>query len=256
MKRLLFITTLILTLSSCRKDDYGSDIQFGNYSNMDVTVLHGRVDGPFGNGHYYTLDVNYDGVNDLSFYYEAFMDENIYYDSDITCLHDGIELSGYLENDTTYLYMDTTYEYRPPNPFNSSWVVRQFITSTTSSCTRKNENDVLVSIDTNHHYMDYYQEGEYLNKSNGFYSKKTSLIKYDVINFWSKLDYYPGGDTVFTTQDRLIKNCNALPYGKYSYIGFKILEESGDERFGWVMSGMYVNNDARLFITETAISKK
>lgn len=240
---IIFIGSILF---SCKKDTVGiADIEIGNKKKMFVQSFNITLDGDYNDPDVYDLDLNDDGVADISFTSAkggSPQGGTIVKQSFVRCLNADVSIWMESFTDTTFLSISTsTLE-------NNGYIWS--IETTSQSCTQLNPGDPVHDISENAFVMPV-EEGSILTNGTDFVSpvNHQPLIRK---NFSSGLDQVSSNlDTIFYTSHSTYNECRLFPQGTYEYISVK-LNVNGDDKLGWIK--FRITDDNIISIVESAIS--
>lgn len=241
MKRITIIAVTLLSIISCRKDEYStSQIVIGHYP-MDVNYIDHTIIGEYNSASNYYLDIDKDGRNDYMFssVLSGSPSAGIHPISTISCLHDQAELFGEVKQNTLYLNIDTI-SYSTDN----NNLVRVNINHN-YTCTQLNQTDSILKTSTVNKIIPMVKHD--ILKVDHLFFNDTLVIANDEWTLYN--NSHTVGDTTYTTHNKFFNNCNDFPQNINTYIGIRL---NGTE-LGWIE--LAIHDKYKINIIETAIIK-
>jgi len=241
MKRIALISISILSIISCRKDDFDlTQIFIGDYNPMSVTYIDTTLIGGYNSPIEYKIDVDKDGTDDFMFtnVHWGSQGAGIHVQSSIKCLHSNAELYGDLKQRSYFLNLDTS------NHFNYYDNTTHGMISHNFTCHRITPADDLInqsSVNT----INPIAKNDIL-KLNDSYFNDNIILADGPIEYWTHNSIV--GDTTYHIFNNCYNDCNEFPLDEMTYIGIRLNEN----RLGWIKIGIY---DDDIKILETAITK-
>ena len=193
-------------------------------SNIDTIII-----GGYYSPKYFDIDINSDGVSDISFMSEQYGSPamGLHPRTKIFCLNSQCELFGYYSNDTTF-FNDTIVFLQNEQ----SDTVTDAYLKAINSCQPIGIDD---SIDVLYQAFRIKVLAENDSISNADIFKCDTLFLTN--EGYSAFPYYylsgAGTDTVFYFTTSTIRGCNNFPPNLIRYIGLK-MNVSGVEKLGWI----------------------
>lgn len=231
-------------LFSCKKtNSVSSDITIGDTNQMYVQFLNVNLDGDYYDPEIYELDLNNDGIKDISFRSEIVGSPGmgLHSRSFVHCLNSNASI--YLES-----FQDTTFLIDSINVLQNNGEV-MVIHSSTFSCFQLNSTAIIYDI-SNKSLIQPFDLGATLNNDLGFSSFATDQnfirgngglgLELDSSNF----------DTTFYTSIYTIAECYDFPQDNYKYIGVKVMA-NGIDKLGWIK--LKISSDRIISISESAL---
>lgn len=241
MKRITIIVAILLSILSCRKDEYSTDqIVIDHYPPMDVNYIDHTIIGAYNSVTNYYLDIDKDGRNDYMFssVLSGSPSAGVHPRSTISCLHDQAELFGEARQITKFLNIDTTNSTDDNNHVHAN-IAHNY------TCTQLNQADSIVSLSTVNKIIPLAKD-DVLKVDHAFFND-TLVIANDGWSLYN--NSYTIGDTTYTIRDNYPNNCIDFPQGITTYIGIRL---NGTE-LGWIQLAIY--DEYKINILETAIKK-
>jgi len=241
MKRMSLIIITLLSVVSCRKDDFDvTKITIGDYSKVKVDLIDSTISGSYNTSIEYQIDIDKDGINDFMFThtYWGSQGAGIHAQSSISCLHKNAELHGDLKNYTYFLNIDTSTYFNYYDNITHGTIAHNH------TCHRLTPLDELInqtSVNTIKPLLVY----DVLEQNDSYFNAKIILAD-EPIGY--SIHTSTVGDTAYHIYDSYYNDCNEFPVEKMTYIGVKLNQIS----LGWIKIGIY--NDG-IKILETAFIK-
>lgn len=248
MKRTIPLFLLLVLTLSCRKDEnlntLKPEVIFGDYSNMNTTYIDTIITGTYPNSGSLEIDLNKDGVVDISFsaYTSGANGAGYYSTSYIATANENLSFYGDKFQDTTYFSRDTSIT-------NYGQVVIDYYEFHT--CYKRTEVDSIESIEANKFYTSQNTNGEILDK-NGIFSKTVTYFAGGGSPNLNPVAIGGNVDTIIYLNKRYFTNCRSFETNKISYVGFKLLVDE-TEKYGWIK--FVILNSVKIMILEYSIER-
>jgi hypothetical protein len=237
---ILFIVTL-LSIISCRKDDFeATQIIIGNHNTMLVTNHDTTISVGYQACVKYNLDIDEDGVNDFMIESEIWGSPGIgmHPRSKIKSLHSKAEFFGVSNVDTLFLNRDTIYYPMVDNVINVS-------VSNNYTCQSLSVNDSILNVEETTRIKTL-ENNDILTNTDSFILDAHLLGSDNYIIYQGDLTI---NDTIYHAYNNYYEDCYNFPFEQITYIGIRLNET----KLGWIKIAVYEN--FKVNIIETAITK-
>ncbi len=249
MKKAALIFLVLLGIFSCQKDENGpigkGDMVFGDYKKMQITQIDTVVKGAYHNPQYFDIDINNDKTYDIRLLSEIWGSSALgqHPRSIVYCLHEDVELYGYLQDDTTFLSRST----RVIPGIEPAVEIYEYYYYT---CNRMTEDDEVLGIIKDCLKVTPAEKNTILRRQDFFQCDSVTLID-DHYGF----PYFPeyiGQDTVLYNVRFFFNDCNIFPLDEIRYIGLK-MKKGSSEKLGWIK--VMISDKYKITLLEAAIQK-
>lgn len=248
MKYCYSLIILVLIFSSCGKDitPNGSSIVIGDNSGLIVTNHSlSVISSGFGNLKTEELDLDGDGQLDLRFksIISGSQQFGLFYAYNIESMHSNCNIAGVLENDTTWIMLDTAYLDAQGGGTYVYWERNRACTQIDASYTQfEVGEDELETV--------LYQSGGMININDHFDNDISYLLAPEDNTSIPQLETTSNDTLFYSVVRNLNEICTPATDDVAGYLGFK-LNTSDGAKLGWVKFS--ITNGYIVMVKESAI---